>query len=140
MPWPELALCHRVIPSFPALPATAHSGGSQHSLPSLCAPGIALGCCRLQAAPRAAAGSIPHCADGSATGLGRAPGARCHLAAGPGRDALWAEACSAPFLTEGNYTAITQHCWDYFVYLMRNVLTSELCEWKVISRYGPAGL
>ncbi|XP_041282274.1 receptor activity-modifying protein 2 [Pyrgilauda ruficollis] len=35
---------------------------------------------------------------------------------------------------EGNYTAITQHCWDYFVYLMRNVMTSELCEWKVISR------
>ncbi|NWX58472.1 RAMP2 protein, partial [Promerops cafer] len=37
-------------------------------------------------------------------------------------------------LTERNYTAITQQCWDYFVYLMRNVMTSELCEWKVISR------
>ncbi|NWT61072.1 RAMP2 protein, partial [Erythrocercus mccallii] len=35
---------------------------------------------------------------------------------------------------EGNYTDIIQHCWDYFVYLMRNVTTSELCEWKVISR------
>ncbi|NXR50506.1 RAMP2 protein, partial [Hippolais icterina] len=35
---------------------------------------------------------------------------------------------------EGNYTDITQHCWDDFVYLMRNVTTSELCEWKVISR------
>ncbi|NWZ45742.1 RAMP2 protein, partial [Brachypodius atriceps] len=37
-------------------------------------------------------------------------------------------------LTEGNYTDITQQCWDYFVDLMRNVRTSELCEWKVISR------
>ncbi|NXW72571.1 RAMP2 protein, partial [Hirundo rustica] len=37
-------------------------------------------------------------------------------------------------LTEGNYTDITQQCWDYFVDLMRNVTTSELCEWKVISR------
>ncbi|NXR62675.1 RAMP2 protein, partial [Rhadina sibilatrix] len=35
---------------------------------------------------------------------------------------------------EGNYTNITQQCWDYFVYLMRNVSTLELCEWKVISR------
>ncbi|KAJ7428603.1 Receptor activity-modifying protein 2 [Pitangus sulphuratus] len=35
---------------------------------------------------------------------------------------------------EGNYTDITQKCWDYFVYLMRNVTASELCEWKVISR------
>ncbi|NXO62627.1 RAMP2 protein, partial [Phainopepla nitens] len=37
-------------------------------------------------------------------------------------------------LTERNYTAITQKCWDYFVDLMRHVTTSELCEWKVISR------
>ncbi|NWZ67642.1 RAMP2 protein, partial [Acrocephalus arundinaceus] len=68
---------------------------------------------------------------------GKAAHARCHLAAGAGRDARWAEACcpcSAPFLTEGNYTDITQQCWDYFVDLMRNVTTSELCEWKVISR------
>ncbi|NXB90721.1 RAMP2 protein, partial [Vidua chalybeata] len=68
---------------------------------------------------------------------GNAPDARCHLAAGAGRDALWAEAhcpCSAPFLTERNYTAITQQCWDYFVFLMGNVMTSELCEWKAISR------
>ncbi|NXC05402.1 RAMP2 protein, partial [Orthonyx spaldingii] len=35
---------------------------------------------------------------------------------------------------QGNYTNITQECWDYFVDLMRNVKTSELCEWKVISR------
>uniref|UniRef100_A0A8C3R5L0 Receptor activity modifying protein 2 n=1 Tax=Cyanoderma ruficeps TaxID=181631 RepID=A0A8C3R5L0_9PASS len=33
---------------------------------------------------------------------------------------------------ERNYTDITQDCWDYFVYLMSNVMTSELCEWKVI--------
>ncbi|KAM4884608.1 receptor activity-modifying protein 2 isoform 1-T3 [Sylvia borin] len=33
-----------------------------------------------------------------------------------------------------NYTDITQHCWDYFVDLMRNVTTQELCEWKVISK------
>ncbi|NWR36125.1 RAMP2 protein, partial [Tachuris rubrigastra] len=32
------------------------------------------------------------------------------------------------------YSDITQKCWDYFVYLMRNVTASELCEWKVISR------
>ncbi|NXM46408.1 RAMP2 protein, partial [Gymnorhina tibicen] len=35
---------------------------------------------------------------------------------------------------ERNYTYITQKCWDYFVGLMRNVTTAELCEWKVISR------
>ncbi|NXI13475.1 RAMP2 protein, partial [Irena cyanogastra] len=35
---------------------------------------------------------------------------------------------------EGNYTDLTEHCWHYFVYLMRNVMTSELCEWKIISR------
>ncbi|KAM6993902.1 receptor activity-modifying protein 2 [Passerculus sandwichensis] len=35
---------------------------------------------------------------------------------------------------EQNYTAITQHCWDYFVHLMKKVLPSELCEWKIISR------
>ncbi|XP_068068110.1 receptor activity-modifying protein 2 [Anomalospiza imberbis] len=35
---------------------------------------------------------------------------------------------------ERNYTAITQQCWDYFVFLMGNVMTSELCEWKAISR------
>ncbi|XP_027603274.1 receptor activity-modifying protein 2 [Chiroxiphia lanceolata] len=35
---------------------------------------------------------------------------------------------------EGNYSDITQKCWDYFVYLMRNVTASELCEWKVIRR------
>uniref|UniRef100_A0A8C3GUN8 Vacuolar protein sorting 25 homolog n=1 Tax=Corvus moneduloides TaxID=1196302 RepID=A0A8C3GUN8_CORMO len=40
---------------------------------------------------------------------------------------------------ERNYTYITQKCWDYFVDLMRNVTTAELCEWKVISRYGAAG-
>ncbi|NXQ52886.1 RAMP2 protein, partial [Anthoscopus minutus] len=37
-------------------------------------------------------------------------------------------------LMVGNYTDLTQQCWDYFVYLMRNVTTPELCEWKVISR------
>ncbi|NWI73880.1 RAMP2 protein, partial [Dryoscopus gambensis] len=37
-------------------------------------------------------------------------------------------------LTERNYTDITQDCWVYFVNLMRNVTTAELCEWKVISR------
>ncbi|NXQ17085.1 RAMP2 protein, partial [Peucedramus taeniatus] len=36
-------------------------------------------------------------------------------------------------LMEGNYTAITQHCWDYFVYRMSHVTTSELCEWRAIS-------
>ncbi|KAM7030076.1 receptor activity-modifying protein 2 [Acridotheres tristis] len=35
---------------------------------------------------------------------------------------------------DGNYTDLTLWCWDYFVDLMRNVTTSELCEWKVISR------
>ncbi|NXF12802.1 RAMP2 protein, partial [Smithornis capensis] len=38
-----------------------------------------------------------------------------------------------------NYTTITLKCWDYFVDLMRNVTASELCEWKVISRYGAGG-
>ncbi|NXL36455.1 RAMP2 protein, partial [Glaucidium brasilianum] len=32
------------------------------------------------------------------------------------------------------YTNITQHCWEMFVDMMRNVTVSELCEWKVISR------
>ncbi|NXO15044.1 RAMP2 protein, partial [Oriolus oriolus] len=35
---------------------------------------------------------------------------------------------------KGNYTYITQKCWDYFVDLMRNVTTAELCEWQVIFR------
>ncbi|XP_015506482.1 receptor activity-modifying protein 2 isoform X3 [Parus major] len=37
-------------------------------------------------------------------------------------------------LMVGNYIDLTQQCWNYFVDLMRNVTTSELCEWKVISR------
>ncbi|NXD03921.1 RAMP2 protein, partial [Certhia familiaris] len=37
-------------------------------------------------------------------------------------------------LTEGNYTDLTQQCWNYFVDLMRHVTASELCDWKVISR------
>ncbi|XP_009957514.1 PREDICTED: receptor activity-modifying protein 2, partial [Leptosomus discolor] len=36
------------------------------------------------------------------------------------------------------YTNVTQKCWELFVDLMRNVTASELCEWKVISRYGMA--
>nr|XP_030112005.3 receptor activity-modifying protein 2 [Taeniopygia guttata]XP_032599612.2 receptor activity-modifying protein 2 [Taeniopygia guttata] len=35
---------------------------------------------------------------------------------------------------ERNYTDMTEECWKYFVSLMGNVMTSELCEWKVISR------
>lgn len=40
---------------------------------------------------------------------------------------------------EETYTNLTQKCWDFFVEVMRNVTASELCEWKVISRYGLAG-
>uniref|UniRef100_H0YX27 Receptor activity modifying protein 2 n=1 Tax=Taeniopygia guttata TaxID=59729 RepID=H0YX27_TAEGU len=78
------------------------------------------------------------CAPPSAVLLGTG---LCHTDAvnmtGAGRDAPWAEArcpCSAPFLTERNYTDMTEECWKYFVSLMGNVMTSELCEWKVISR------
>ncbi|NXA74818.1 RAMP2 protein, partial [Thryothorus ludovicianus] len=35
---------------------------------------------------------------------------------------------------ESNYTNLTQQCWDDFVDLMGHVMTSELCEWKIISR------
>ncbi|NXS59444.1 RAMP2 protein, partial [Brachypteracias leptosomus] len=37
-------------------------------------------------------------------------------------------------LVEEMYTNNTQKCWEHFVNLMSNVTTSELCEWKVISR------
>ena len=70
------------------------------------------------------------------------PGAGCHLAAATGRDRLWQgyaarTQCLSP--AEETYTNITQKCWEFFVDLMRNVTASELCEWKVISRYGAVG-
>lgn len=46
--------------------------------------------------------------------------------------------CSTPFLTDGNYTNLTLQCWAYFVELMRDVRTSDLCEWKIIIRYRAA--
>lgn len=75
-------------------------------------------------------------------GLGTGPGAGCHLLAAAGRDGRWqgcaaCAQCLSP--AEETYTNITQKCWEFFVDLMRNVTASELCEWKVISRYGVVG-
>lgn len=58
------------------------------------------------------------------------------------RDSLWqGRSARAQRLSpaEETYTNITQKCWEIFVNLMRNVTVSELCEWKVISRYGVGG-
>lgn len=58
------------------------------------------------------------------------------------RDRLWqGRSARAQRLSsaEETYTNITQKCWEFFVDLMRNVTVSELCEWKVISRYGVVG-
>ncbi|NXQ42153.1 RAMP2 protein, partial [Catharus fuscescens] len=35
---------------------------------------------------------------------------------------------------DGIYTNLTLGCWAYFVDLMRDVRTSDLCEWKIIIR------
>ncbi|NXW53860.1 RAMP2 protein, partial [Eurystomus gularis] len=65
----------------------------------------------------------------------------CHVgteAEGFGQDARTSSSAGAHNWTNQlvaeAYTNMTQRCWEDFVNLMRNVTTSELCEWKVISR------
>lgn len=86
--------------------------------------------------------AAPHRAHDFPAGLGVSPGARCHLPAAVGRDELW-RGCAAHAQrlspAEETYTNITQKCWELFVDLMKNVTVSELCEWKVISRYRAVG-
>lgn len=43
---------------------------------------------------------------------------------------------SASPRAEEMYSSMAERCWEFFVHLMRNVTAPQLCEWKVISRYG----